>query len=105
MKFGKKKEAVIDEAGSVEAMPPVYLKGDVIGHVLRVKGKEIAGADHMEIIVRFDFGTGAEKMIRDILVREGLQIGNDHIERGNDNIETDENFVLETGSDDDRKYR
>lgn len=92
MKLGKKKEVEIDEEGSVEAMPPVYLKGDIIGHVLRVKGKEIAGASHMEIIVRFDFGTGAEKMMRDVLVKEGLQIGNDHIERGNDNIELDEKY-------------
>ncbi len=92
MKFGKKKEVKIDEDGSVEAMPPVYLKGDVIGHVLRVKGKEIAGADHMEIIVRFDFGTGAEKMVRDILIKEGLQIGNDIIQKGTDNIELDEKY-------------
>ena len=92
MKFGKKKEVEIDEAGSVEAMPPVYLKGDVIGHVLRVKGKEIAGADHMEIIVRFDFGTGAEKMIRDILIKEGLQIGNDIIQKGTEDIELDEKY-------------
>lgn len=92
MKLGKKKEVEIDEEGSVEAMPPVYLKGSVIGHVLRVKGKEIAGASHMEIIVRFDFGTGAEKMMRDVLVKEGLQIGNDHIERGNDSVELDEKY-------------
>ncbi len=76
----------------VEAMPPVYLKGEKIGSVLRVKGKEIAGADHMEIIVRFDFGTGAEKMMRDILVKEGLQIGNDIIQKGNDNIELDDKY-------------
>ena len=92
MIFKKKKDTEIDEEGSVEAMPPVYLKGDIIGHVLRVKGKEIAGADHMEIIVRFDFGTGAEKMMRDVLVREGLQIGNDHKEKGNDNIELDDKY-------------
>lgn len=92
MKFGKKKEVDIDESSSVEAMPPVYLKGEVIGHVLRVKGKEIANADHMEIIVRFDFGTGAEKMVRDILIKEGLQIGNDIIQKGTDNIELDEKY-------------
>ncbi len=90
--FGKKKEKDIDENDNVEAMPPVYLKGDIIGHVLRVKGKEVAGADHMEIIIRFDFGMGAEKMMRDVLVKEGLQIGNDHIEKGTDNIELDEKY-------------
>jgi len=88
----KKKDKEIDESGSVEAMPPVYLKGSVIGHILRIKGKEIAGADHMEIIIRFDFGEGAEKMMRDVLVKEGLQIGNDIIQKGTDNIELDEKY-------------
>ena len=90
--FGKKKDIEYDEKDNVEAMPPVYLKGDIIGHVLRVKGKEVAGADHMEIIIRFDFGMGAEKMMRDVLVKEGLQIGNDHIEKGMDNVELDEKY-------------
>lgn len=90
--FGKKKDEEIDEKDNVEAMPPVYLKGDVIGHILRVKGKEVAGAEHMEILIRFDFGVGAEKMMRDVMVKEGLQIGNDHIEKGTDNIELDEKY-------------
>lgn len=90
--FGKKKDIELDEKDNVEAMPPVYLKGDVIGHILRVKGKEVAGAEHMEILIRFDFGMGAEKMMRDVMVKEGLQIGNDHIEKGTDNIELDEKY-------------
>ncbi len=90
--FGKKKDEELDEKDNVEAMPPVYLKGDVIGHILRVKGKEVAGAEHMEILIRFDFGVGAEKMMRDVMVKEGLQIGNDHIEKGTDNIELDEKY-------------
>ncbi len=92
MKFGKKKDLKIDEDGSVEAMPPVYLKGSRIGSVIRVKGKEIAGADHMELWIRFDFGEGAEKMMRDVLVKEGLQIGNDIIQKGTDNIELDDKY-------------
>jgi len=92
MIFKKKTDKEIIDDDSVEAMPPVYLKGEKIGSILRVKGKEIAGADHMEIIVRFDFGTGAEKMMRDILVKEGLQIGNDIIQKGNDNIELDDKY-------------
>lgn len=74
--FGKKKKVkAIDITQVEEIEAPVYFGGTEIGRVLRVKGKEIAGLEHMEIVIRFNVGSGIDPQFQQILATQGLYIG------------------------------
>lgn len=76
--FGKKKVeelVVANDANAEEFAIPVYFNGDTIGEVLRVKGKEIGGLDHLELIIRLGLGSGAEKLLLEVIKKQGIHLG------------------------------
>lgn len=77
--FGRKKVeevVVVNDANYEEFSIPVYFNGDVIGEVLRVKGKEIGGLDHLEFLIRIGLGSGAEGMLLEVIKKQGIHLGN-----------------------------
>ena len=77
--FGKKKVEeiiVVNDANYEEFSIPVYFNGDVIGEVLRVKGKEIGGLDHLEFLIRIGLGSGVESMLLEVIKKQGIHLGN-----------------------------
>lgn len=76
--FSKKKveeTVVANNTGGDEFAIPVYFNGDAIGEVLRVKGKEIGGLDHLELIIRLGLGGGAEKLLLEVIKKQGITFG------------------------------
>lgn len=77
--FGKKKVeeiVVVNDANFEEFSIPVYFNGDIIGEVLRVKGKEIGGLDHLEFLIRIALGSGIEGMLLEVIKKQGIHLGN-----------------------------
>ncbi len=76
MKFGKKKEKeMIVDSNSTRAEVPVWMGGVEIGKLIRVKGKEIQGQDHLEFWIELTVGAGIENQMKDVLMKQGLFIG------------------------------
>ncbi len=71
--FGKKKK--VDNSDSVDAEPSVFFGGIEIGKILRVKGKEIQGQEHVEFLIRLNVGAGIDRQLREVLTTQGLYIG------------------------------
>ncbi len=71
--FGKKKKA--DNSDSVDAEPPVFFGGVEIGNIIRVKGKEIQGQEHLEFWIKLKVGAGIDRQLREVLTTQGLYIG------------------------------
>jgi len=75
--FGRKKKekTPVDVSDSRSAVIPVYYGGQQIGECIHVKAKEIGGLDHVELWLKFAFGSGFESQMRDVLTTQGLYIG------------------------------
>jgi len=73
--FHKKNVAVVDNSEAIKDTIPVFFGGQQIGEVIRVKAKEIGGLSHFELILKLTFGSGLELQIRDVLIAQGLYIG------------------------------
>ncbi len=70
-----KKKNKPDYSDSMEAEPTVYFGGIEIGKVMRVKGKEIQGQEHLEFWIKLNVGAGIDKQMREVLTTQGLYIG------------------------------
>jgi len=71
--FGKKKR--VDNSDSVDAEPSVFFGGVEIGNVIRVKGKEIQGQEHLELWIKLKVGAGIDRQLREVLTTQGIYIG------------------------------